>query len=120
MLCLSCATKAPARDTWVKVKNGIWEPTQQILLELKTNFQPKVTRMAQPQKLLEFDKYIFQYRGDTENGRLFIFVNAACDAHNIKLDEEMVDVDDGGVCYFNIKYDPVKKQLYGLWINGNG
>jgi hypothetical protein len=34
------------------------------------------------------------------------------------LSKSLIAVMDGGACFFNVKYDPVKKSFYDLTING--
>lgn len=114
------AANVEAENLWVKVKNGTWEPNRQMLGELKASIRQFVTNTVKTQdrELKEWHKYTFQYRGETKNGKSFILVNAVCGVRNEALDQEMVLVLDGGSCYFNLKYDPVKKAFFELLING--
>jgi hypothetical protein len=36
------------------------------------------------------------------------------------LDKEMILVFNGGTCFFNLKYDSVRKEFFDLFINGVG
>lgn len=32
--------------------------------------------------------------------------------------QELIVVEDGGTCLFNVKYDPEKKVFFQFWLNG--
>jgi hypothetical protein len=56
--------------------------------------------------------YYAQYVGGTEDQTRIVYVNGFCDAkshHNWRT--EFVTAMDGGICYFDAKYDPTAKQL---------
>ena len=70
-------------------------------------------------ELHDWKTYTFQYQGQEESGKKFVFVNAFCvNDKRWKLNKKMVLVLDGGTCFFNVKYDPEKNQFFGLTING--
>ena len=121
VFCLALGASAAAENVWVKVKGGSWEPSPKMIAELKAGVEPYVKdqAMAQGRKLRNWREYTFQYQGQEESERKSIFINALCIGDDRwHLDREMVIVLDGGSCFFNVKYDPARKQFYGLSING--
>lgn len=54
-------------------------------------------------------------------GRRLIFINGVCKEFwpNVKKgDKELVMVDDGGACFFSLKYDPQLDLFVDFMING--
>jgi len=118
---LGWASTVLAENTWVRVKGGGWEPDPQVLLELKAQLEPYTKDKAQKggRKLKNWSEYTFQYQGKEEKGRKYVFVNALCHKHpEWNLEQQMILVDDGGTCFFNLKFDPARRQYYDLIING--
>ncbi len=71
--------------------------------------------------LKKWNTYRFQYQGQEEKGRKFIYINAFCDLHNPKgrnLSKNFVLVHDGGGCFFQLKYDPIADKFFNAFING--
>lgn len=71
-------------------------------------------------KLQEWTRYTFQYQGQEQRGRKFVFVNAFCAGdEGQQLDKQMVWVFDGGTCFFNLKYDAEENKFFDILINGD-
>jgi hypothetical protein len=56
---------------------------------------------------------IINNKGETE-----VWINCFCDTHDRDWRRELIIVDDGGVCYFNLKVNLTKKTFYDLVVNG--
>ncbi len=120
-LSLAVITGVKAGERWIKVVGGNWEPSPQILSELKTKIEGYVKSQgeAQGREFKNWQDYTFQYQGEEEKGRKYIFVNALCNQSDRQgLDKKIVIIFDGGTCYFNVKYDPSKRLFFDLLING--
>ncbi|HJY76482.1 MAG TPA: hypothetical protein VKE95_07610 [Burkholderiales bacterium] len=118
---LAFAGTAQSRDQWVQVRAGTWEPSTELLVELKARLRPYTERQARTQSrsLQRWSKYTFQYYATEERGRRYVWVNALCHVEkDWPLEEELMTVLDGGTCFFNLKYDPSKRQYYDLVFNG--
>lgn len=69
--------------------------------------------------LKKWDTYRFQYQGQENNGRRFVYINAFCDfGKNTNLSSGFIFVFDGGSCYFQVKYDPIVDTYFDTSING--
>jgi hypothetical protein len=79
-LALTVATSVNAADGWIKVAGGEWDPTPKMLNDLKAQIESYVSSRAkaQGQELKNWEDYTFQYQGQEEKGRKFIFINALC------------------------------------------
>jgi hypothetical protein len=120
-LSLAVITSVNAADRWIKVAGGKWDPGPKMLADLKAQIEPyvRIQAKAQGRELKSWRDYTFQYQGQEEKGRRFIFINALCvQRDRQRLDKEIVIIFDGGTCYFNLKYDPSHKGFFDLFING--
>ncbi len=120
-LCLVVVTSVNAAESWIKVAGGKWDPSPQMLTNLKTQIESYVRSQAKAQnrELRQWKDYTFQYQGQEEKGRKFIFINALCRPnHQQALDKQIIVILDGGSCFFNLKYDPKRKVFFDLFING--
>jgi hypothetical protein len=121
ILFLALFSYAEAADRWVKVRGASWDPSPAMLADLKAQIEHYVRSQAKAQgrELKNWQDYTFQYQGQEETGRKFIFINALCAQRDWqRLDKEIIIVFDGGSCFFNVKYDPLKKAFFDLIING--
>ena len=53
-----------------------------------------------------------------KNGQKEVWVNCFCQVYNDKLKTRVLDVMDGGNCYFNFKINLTTKTYYDLGVNG--
>jgi hypothetical protein len=79
-LCLAVVTSLIAAEPWIEVAGGKWDPSPQVLADLKAQIESYVRFQAKAQgrKLKNWQDYTFQYQGQEEKGRKFIFINALC------------------------------------------
>jgi hypothetical protein len=120
-LCLAVITTAGAAERWIKVGGGKWDPSPKMLADLKAQIESYVKSQARAQgrELKKWQGYTFQYQGQEEKGRKYIFVNALCASTDRQtLDKQIIVILDGGSCFFNLKYDPGQKVFFDLFING--
>lgn len=80
-----------ADDPWLKPDPPIWE------------------------RLPDYER---QYAGLVEEGQRIIYGNFFCDGEIFEWQQEWIVVDDGGDCYFQIKYDVERDRLFDLSVNG--
>lgn len=121
MLSVAVGAGAKPEDGWVKVEGGSWAPTAETIERIKEQIEPFVRTQAKVEgrNLREWRSYTFQYQGQEKRGRKFVFLNAFCvNDGRRNLTKQMVFVLDGGVCFFNVKYDPNNNQFFELLING--
>lgn len=102
------------KDSWRPEQLQVDEIFGELFDYLK--MQSSFGRLKQP-----VDKsYHFQLLGFKKNGVPFIRIQAFCvgfeDAQRLKT--SWVEVADGGSCFFQLNYDPSKKEFYDLYING--
>ena len=62
--------------------------------------------------------YSRQYIGLIEDGRKIIYGNYFCQSRGTDWQQEIEWVDDGGDCYFQVKYDVEAEAIYELRVNG--
>lgn len=115
-------TTAGAAERWIKVAGGKWDPNTEMLSDIKTRIEAYVESQAKIQKrdLKDWQTYTFQYQGQEEEGGKYILINALCDQDIKKRDlaKRIMNIYDGGSCYFILKYDPERKDFFDLFING--
>ena len=112
---------AEPENRWVQVEEGGWVPDTETISRIKEQIESCVRDQVKTdgRKIREWKTYTFQYQGQEESGKKFVFVNAFCiNDKRWKLNKQMVFVLDGGTCFFNLKYYPEKNQFFGLLING--
>jgi hypothetical protein len=118
---LIVAIHAHAQNAWVRVHGGSWEPDSQVVTELRAGLERyvKATARGQGRELRNWAEYIFQYQGREEKGQKYILVNAICRRDpEWNLEKQLIFVFDGGPCFFNLRFDPKRRQYYDLAING--
>ena len=121
ILFLALFPRAEAAATWVKVSGGSWDPSPTMLTDLKAQIESYVKSQAKAQgkELKRWQSYTFQYQARKEKGRKYIFINALCaSTDQQRLDKQIIVILDGGSCFFNLKYDPLWKAFFDLFING--
>ena len=114
---------AIAENRWIHVEGGNWAPTPEEFEYIKEHIKAYVSQQASAkgQTLQDWTSYTFQYQGQIEHGKEFIFINAFCiETDGRPLHQLMLFALDGGPCFFNVKYDPVATQFLNLSIHGDG
>lgn len=123
VLVLGAAVGAGAepKDLWVSVEGGSWVPSAETIAKIKEQIESFVRTQAkiEGRELQEWKSYTFQYQGQEEHTKKFVFVNAFCINNSTRQpSKQMILVLDGGTCFFNVKYDPKNNQFFELLING--
>ena len=99
-----------------------WTPTDDQVKELES-LLPKYLKSHPPiddKPVGDFLEYGRQYFGVTKNDRRLIYLNAFCKPSRFgpRWQKEIILVIDGGSCYFQVYFDPNKKEFIGLHYNG--
>ena len=121
VLGFASSANAESQSHWVQVEGGSWVPSTETISRIKGQIESFVRTQAKAggRELHDWKTYTFQYQGQEESGKKFVFVNAFCvNDKRWKLNKKMVLVLDEGTCFFNVKYDPEENQFFGLTING--
>ncbi|NCU36630.1 hypothetical protein EOM75_11540 [Candidatus Falkowbacteria bacterium] len=70
--------------------------------------------------IIELDHYKRQYVPViNEKGEMEVWVNCFCGNWGINDRTNILIVEDGGNCYFNLKINLTKENYYDLMVNGN-
>jgi hypothetical protein len=114
--------RAQAEDPqWYCPKGGSWQPSDEVVREIETTLEDHVKKIAKQKSrgLRPWAVYSFQLQGQEKNGKKYVYINALCNSQDASLlGRSLIVVMDGGNCFFNVKYDPVNKVFYDLFING--
>jgi hypothetical protein len=99
-----------------------WTPTVDQVQELES-LLPKYLKVHPPiddNPVGNVFEYGFQYFGVTKNDRKLIYLNAFCNPSKFdgRQKKEIILVKDGGNCYFQVYFDPAKKEFIHLHYNG--
>ena len=99
---------------WVQV-NDWATPLKVNVVSLEKNLWVYVFENSN-QKYKAKDLYTFQYKTINKSE---LFINALCDTFDVVgLDENFIEVDDGGTCYFQVVYNFKKNTFTKLEVNG--
>lgn len=114
------AALAIAVGSWFSVPGGSWQPNDQQVEEARSQIMPYVSSQASMsrQRLNTWSEYSFQYQGRQWRGKQVIYVNAFCSEPPPTVATQMVQVFDGGACYFNAYWDPIEKIYLHILFNG--
>ncbi len=99
-----------------------WTPTLEQVKELE-GLLPEYLKSHPPmddKPVGDVFEYGRQYFGVTNNGQKVIYLNAFCNPSRFdpQWEEEMIQVKDGGSCYFQVYFDPARKEFIHLHYNG--
>ena len=113
---------AVAIGSWISISGGTWQPTTQEVSGARSGLQSYVAKTAtkQHQDLPKWSHYTFQYQGRTIEKKRYIYVNAFCITPPEYSATKLVQVFDGGSCFFSVLYDPKTKTYSNLVFNGLG
>ena len=119
-----------SRNTFAFGENGppYWTPSPAQIAELEerlpdflSSAEVKRDRVA-ARISAKINRYWRQYFGvSSSQGRKLILVNAFCDSwgkSEAELNQQVIIVDDGGECYFQVSFDPEKQTFSGFSVNG--
>lgn len=69
--------------------------------------------------VIDIERYKRQYVACVDsNGDKIVWVNCVCDVTDTFWKHIIVDVSDGGNCYFNVKLNLAKRTWFDLYVNG--
>jgi hypothetical protein len=111
---IKALTGTARKDYWTPDKDDVRKLEEKIEFHLR-----KVSDKRSPALWIKLAEYKRQYAGVVENGRRKIYANFFCNGAKIT-DWKMrpVVVEDGGDCFFQIKYDVDAGTFSDLYING--
>ena len=102
------------KDFWTPVKEDVRKLEEKIEFHLR-----KVSDKRSPALWSKLAEYKRQYAGIVEGGRRKIYANFFCNSAKITdWKTRPVAVEDGGDCFFQIKYDVDAATFSDLYING--
>jgi hypothetical protein len=105
-----------------------WIPTREQVVELERKL-PEAFARAAGRSCLPTDpprplgEYGIQYSGVVQQGARMIRGFGFCgelEEPAARLEQHIVQVNDGGCCFFDLEYDPARGEFVGLRFNGHG
>ena len=107
---------------WLAVPGGDWQPAPADVQVIRSQVRTFVEREALKQhlRLERWESYTFQYQGTHLHGHRVVLANAFCEPPPAYATKQLVAVEDGGPCYFQLWWDPLKKSFVGILFNGFG
>ena len=120
-------SKADAEEkkiaSWLVGSNSYWSPTEKDIITLEEKLPEYLQQNAylfihQPPVWERLDQYQRQYIGIDRGSQKIIYGNYFCDNLNVNWSEKIVVVEDGGDCFFQIKYDVGEGKFIFLIVNG--
>ncbi|NOK63226.1 MAG: hypothetical protein GFH27_549325n66 [Chloroflexi bacterium AL-W] len=100
--------------------DGFWTPTQEDVLQLEAGLAAYLQQTAKPEHeriWQELPDYKRPYVGITQDGQPSIYTNFFCTEFD-NWEDTLVDVDDGGKCFFQVQYSVENDQFFDLQVNG--
>lgn len=108
-------TGSERKDYWTPAKEDVLKLEEKIEFHLR-----KAGDKRSPALWIKLAEYKRQYAGIVENGRRKIFANFFCNGAKITdWKTRPVAAEDGGDCFFQIKYDVDAGTFSDLYINGD-
>lgn len=116
------AAASIAMGSWLPIPGGSWSPASRQVEDVRSGSKRFVESEAEKRHmpLRPWSTYTFQYQGQTSHDRRVIYVNAFCEPPPDYARRQFVDVDDGGSCYFQLRYDPAARKFVEVTFNGIG
>jgi hypothetical protein len=100
---------------------GHWTPGREDVFKFEARIEAhlrKATDKRSPALWKKLSNYRRQYAGVEVEGRKLLYANFFCDTFNGEWKNRPVAVEDGGDCFFQIKYDLHTGAFTDLQING--
>ena len=100
--------------------DGFWIPTEDDVLQLEAGLATYLQQNAEPEHTRiwqELADYKRQYVGIVQDGQPSIYTNFFC-AEFDNWEDTLVDVDDGGDCFFQVQYSVEQDQFFDLQVHG--
>lgn len=109
--------------SWLVESDGLWTPSADDILKLEEKIAEYLSQNSnlfyrQPPVWERLDEYQRQYIGLERGGRKIIYGNYFCNSEGINWQQELVIVEDGGECYFQVEYDVESELFIKLMVNG--
>jgi hypothetical protein len=96
-----------------------WQPTRRHIVALEAALLPYLESQSQALAVrVAYEGYGRQYAGAIQGGQPLIILNAFCDTDNLGWLATPYVVDDGGNCYFSVRWDVSTGTFFELRING--
>ena len=109
--------------SWLVESDGFWTPSVDDIIKLEEKIAEYLSQNSnqfyrQPPVWERLDEYQRQYIGLERGGRKIIYGNYFCKSGSVNLRQELVIVEDGGECYFQVEYDVESNSFSKLLVNG--
>ena len=109
--------------SWLAEGDGYWTPSEDDILKLEEKIGEYLSQnpsqfYRQPPVWERLDEYQRQYIGIERGDKQIIYGNYFCDSGRVNWREELVIVEDGGDCFFQIEYDVESEVFIKLLVNG--
>ena len=109
--------------SWLAESGNFWTPSVVDILKLEEEIAGYLSQNSnqfyrQPPVWQRLDDYQRQYIGLERGGRQIIYGNYFCNSGGINWRQELVIVEDGGECFFQVEYDIESALFIKLLVNG--
>jgi hypothetical protein len=110
-------------ESWLIENDDFWTPSVDDITKLEEKIAEYLSQNShqfygQPPVWEQLDEYQRQYIGLEHAGQQLIYGNYFCNSGGVNWREELVVVDDGGDCFFQIEYDVESEAFIKLLVNG--
>ncbi|WP_430408591.1 hypothetical protein [Kordia sp.] len=108
--------------------HSLWEPSNKDFVEINSIIEDAIQDgefyFLKTKSISEIKKYYRQYLFYTDDkGLKIVFINSMCNIssyNDTDWRKEMLDIADGGDCYWSLKIDLTNKKLFSLKVNTEG
>jgi len=109
--------------SWLVESDGFWMPSGDDIIKLEEKIGEYLSQNSgqfyrQPPVWERLDEYQRQYIGLERGDRQIIYGNYFCDSGRVDWLQELVIVEDGGDCFFQVEYDVESEMFIKLLVNG--
>ena len=109
--------------SWLVESDDFWTPSENDILILEETIAEYLSQNStqfnrQPPVWERLSEYQRQFIGLTRNGSHIINGNYFCNNLSINWRQDLVIVDDGGDCYFQVEYNVDRGMFIMLMVNG--
>ena len=111
------AAQLKALASFVTDHDGYYTLMNEDVVTLE-NHLPAYLQKEAPDIAANLSQYKRQYIGFWRQGKPYVLINAFCDDLGMDWQNEIVDVLDGGDCFFNVEYNMAEASFARLRIHG--
>ncbi len=106
--------------SWLVTCDGLWTPSEDNIRQLEDNLPAYLSQQASlfSSSSGQLEDYKRQYIGIERTGRQIIFGNFFCSYQRFEWQTNLLFVEDGGDCFFQVEYDVANSAFIGIWVNG--